>query len=73
MIDERTLELISNCWVKFRHVMHVSQLCEDCKHVMCVFLLKIAEDDKEFADDLDLKEDVEYCERLEKVTVPGVI
>ncbi|WP_198429658.1 hypothetical protein [Sulfurisphaera tokodaii] len=54
--------------------MHVSELDEDCKHVICTFLLKIAEDDKDFIDDLEIREDVEFCQKSErKPVVPGVL
>ncbi|BAB66405.1 hypothetical protein STK_13444 [Sulfurisphaera tokodaii str. 7] len=73
-LDERTLEKIADCWVRFRRVMHVSELDEDCKHVICTFLLKIAEDDKDFIDDLEIREDVEFCQKSErKPVVPGVL
>nr|WP_011225212.1 hypothetical protein [Sulfolobus islandicus]CAG38254.1 hypothetical protein [Sulfolobus islandicus] len=62
-----------NCWLKFRRVYSVKDLDDDCKHVMCVFLLKIKEDDESFIDDLEIREDVEYCERVERKIILGVV
>lgn len=62
MIDNRTLEIISSCWVKYRHAESIRELDEDCKHILCTFILKIAKDDEEFAE--DMKEDVDYCRRI---------
>ena len=74
MIDERTLEKIAGCWVKYRKVLHVGDLEECCRHVICTFLLKIAEDDSTFIDDMELGEDVSYCRKFErKVLIPGVL
>ncbi|BDB96995.1 hypothetical protein SACC_00120 [Saccharolobus caldissimus] len=73
MMSENTLNLISDCWVVLGHLMHVNELDSNCRHVICIFLLKIKEDDRDLIDHLDLREDVEFCEKFERKTVPGVI
>ncbi|ACR42199.1 hypothetical protein [Saccharolobus islandicus] len=61
-----------NCWLKFRKVDSIKQLEEDCQQLICKFFNAIANDDKEFANDLE--EDIEYCRKFERrVTVPGAI
>mgnify|MGYP001772790409 CR=1 FL=1 len=62
-IDEKTLDLISDCWVKYRHTIHVSELNDCCKYVICRFLTKIAEDDREFAESEEFRGDIEYCKK----------
>ncbi|BFI75414.1 hypothetical protein [Sulfurisphaera ohwakuensis] len=71
MIDERTLEIISSCWVRFRRVYSVEELDDECKHIICTFLLKIAEDDGEFATDLELQDDLQLCQKFERKEVKG--
>ena len=63
MIDERTLDIISSCWVKFRRVQTVTELDDQCKHVICTFLLKIATDDPTAFDDPELAADIQICRK----------
>jgi uncharacterized protein YutD len=74
MEDEKTLKKIAHCWVEYRKVSHVQDLDEYCRYAICAFLLKIAEDDRDFVEDLELQEEVSYCNKyIGRVIVPGVI
>ena len=56
------LDRFINCWLKYRKVDSVRQLDGECQQLICKFINAIANDDKDFVE--ELKEDVEYCSRV---------
>lgn len=62
-LDQRTLEIIADCWVKFRRTQIVRELDQPCRHIICTFLLKIAQDDPTWKDDPEIREDIGACMR----------
>ena len=64
VLDQRTLEIVSNCWIKLRHVQTVRELDEDCKSVICALLLRIAADDPTAYEDPELREDLAACSKV---------
>ena len=63
-LDQKTLDSIVKCWVKFRRVQTVTDLDESCREVICTFLLAIAQDDPTAYDDPELSEDIALCSKL---------
>lgn len=63
-LDQKTLDSIVKCWVKFRHAQAVTELDESCREVICTFLIAIASDDPTVYDDQELSEDIALCSKL---------
>ena len=63
MIDQKALDVVAGCWVKFRRVQSVEELDEDCRSVICALLLRIAQDDPTWRDDPELSEDIAICSK----------
>ena len=62
-MDERTLDLISDCWARFRKTQSVMELNDTCRHAVCVFLLKIAAVDPESTNDPEIAGDIKACSK----------
>lgn len=71
VLDQKTLDVVAGCWVKFRRVQTVRELDEGCKDVICTFLLKIAADDPTAYEDPELREDLAACSKVGREASSG--